>query len=257
MKKPLKAIKIFTDNPEIPILLYNGQLYNYEQFVKLINHLKIDQDLFFNDKLIDGKIVKSNINIKDVLSFKVILEFFKPFESDSIYYNENKNIIDDLYSQLLSKFKCITNQKDYLNFVLAKTTRVLQFKMKYYLDQMIEKQANLLNISLSNENKDIEKENKNKVLESLNIDSIKLNEIKNICSKNTILDKENISLVKINENIADFLDMVIYNIYDDFVSLYEKIEDNNFILESEIDSYFFQFFTNAFITIDYINEYEQ
>jgi hypothetical protein len=249
MTTKMRAINLFLDNPEVPLLLFNIESLNYEKFVNMINFKKIDRNMLLDDRIIDGRLIKANINIVDLLSLKFLTEIFKPQLDDSKYYEDNLQVINELYEYLKNNLVCIREPVEYLKFLFDTAKSDLKYKINKYLDELMKNKANELNLELNEDNWD-------DIFKLLNINSEKLVDISNSFVKNTILDKENIFLMEMNKDIGNFLNNILPKLYDEFVGLYEQIEKNQVLLESEIDSYFMTQFTNLFTTIKYINKFE-
>ena len=165
------------------------------------------------------------------------------------YYEDNLQVINELYEYLKNNLVCIREPVEYLKFLFDTAKSDLKYKINKYLDELMKNKANELNLELNEDNWD-------DVFKLLNINSEKLVDISNSFVKNTILDKENIFLMEMNKDIGNFLNNILPKLYDEFVGLYEQIEKNQVLLESEIDSYFMTQFTNLFTTIKYINKFE-
>lgn len=249
-QKKLRAINLFLDNTDVPLLLFNVESLNYEQFVNMINFKKLDRNMLLDDKVVDGRLTKANINIVDLLSLKFLTEIFKPQLDDNKYYEDNLQVINELYEHLKNNLVCIREPAEYLKFLFESAKSDLKYKINKYLDELMKNKAIELNLELNDENWD-------DVFKLLNINSEKLAEISNTLVKNTILDKENMFLMEMNKDIGNFLNNILPKLYDEFVGLYEQIEKNQVVLESEIDSYFMTQFTNLFTTINYIDKFEK
>lgn len=250
LKSMVRYINLFIDNPEIPVLFFNCESYNYEKFISFINNTELTREMLLNDEVIDGKLCKLSINIKDVLTIKFLIEIFQPKIENSIYYDENLTIINKLFDILKEKILCIKEPELYFSFIIEKTSDHLKWEMEHYINNLLRDEAEKLGIENS-------LENRNKILSLLNFDSEILIKKRDEFAKNTILDKNDILLGKINKDIKKLFDELLYNIHKEFTELYEDVNKNNVVLESEIDSFFIRYFNDLFKTIDFINEFEK
>ena len=129
----MRAINLFLDNPEVPLLLFNIESLNYEKFVNMINFKKIDRNMLLDDRIIDGRLIKANINIVDLLSLKFLTEIFKPKLDDSKYYEDNLQVINELYEYLKNNLVCIREPVEYLKFLFDTAKSDLKYKINKYL----------------------------------------------------------------------------------------------------------------------------
>lgn len=221
---------IFDDKIKI-FLIDEKNVLSYNELVGYINKEEFNKDSFLINNYEGNKLVKT-LNIYKIVVLKFLLDVLKPEITNKLIFNNNKNNINLLFSQL--DLKALKHPEEYYKKILKDEVKKFKNTFNSVITSYIENNPEIKSISPE-----------------------MYSNIYNECLSNSIFKKEN-SILSMNKNLGEFINKSLQNINENIEKLYEQ---NNFVDVSEsqlvyIDLYAVEQIMNVLTTAEYISIYE-